>query len=268
MNWIEEKFGKKKVLIGLCHIKALPGDPMYDEKTGMNDVFESALNDVLALQNGGIDGIQFTNEFSIPYESSPASPCIVASMGTIIGRLMPYIKVPFGANIIGDTYASIALCAATQASFTRGSYHGTWATNEGLLNSECADIYRLRHNLRYDDLKLVHYVVPESSLDVAGRDPVTMLKSHYFLNKPDALGICGLVAGQKVDVNLLNSFRKEYKDAVLFAVTGVTPENVKEIMSVADAAFVGTYLKKDHKFENPVDENNVRLLVNEFNKIR
>lgn len=269
MSWINDIFHKDKAIIGLCHLKALPNDPFYNEKDGMEDVFQNALKDVIALQNGGIDGIQFTNEFSFPYLSNEkADASTVAAMAVIIGRLKPYLTVPFGANIIGDTESTIGLCAAVGASWTRGSYHGCWATNEGLLNSECYKIYRLRHNLHADDLKLIHYVVPESSKDVADRDPVTILKAHYFLNKPDALGICGLVAGQKVDVELLKRFRQAYPEAVLLAVTGINKDNIEEIMSIADAAFVGTYLKIDHIFENPIDENNVRALMNTMNKIR
>ena len=262
MNWIKSIFHNEKAVIGLCHLKALPGDPWYDDKGQMEKIFNAALADVLALQKGGIDGIQFTNEFSIPYEvTEPADPAILCSMAAIIGRLKSYLVVPFGANVIGDPFASIALCASTGAKWTRGSYHGTWATNEGLLNSSCSKIYRYRHNLRYDELKLVHYVIPESSKDVAGRDPVLSLKSHVFLNKPDALGIAGLVAGQKVDVELLSKFRKTYPNEVLFAVTGVNLENASEIMSIADAAFVGTALKEDGVFENPVSEENVRNLI-------
>ena len=71
-----------------------------------------------------------------------------------------------------------------------------------------------------------------------------------------------------MDVNLLNRFKEKYPDAVLFAVTGVNTENVAEIMSVADAAFVGTSLKKDGVFENPVDVNRVKELMEAVKKIR
>ena len=268
MSWVKDAIGRERALIGLCHFKAFPGDPYYDEIGGMEAVYEAARADVLALQEGGIDAIQFTNEFSLPYSMKTVPPVIVAAMATIIGRLKKDITVPFGANCIGDPISSISLCSAVGAKWTRGTFHGTWATNYGLSEGECSEAYRLRHNLRYDELKLVHYVVPESSLDVAGRDPVESLKAHYFLNKPDALGICGLVAGQKVDVNLLNRFKEKYPDAVLFAVTGVNTENVAEIMSVADAAFVGTSLKKDGVFENPVDVNRVKELMEAVKKIR
>lgn len=268
MSWVKEVIGTEKAVIGLCHLKALPGDPYYDEKGGMEAVYEAALQDVTALQEGGIDAIQFTNEFSIPYSMKPVPSSVVASMAVIIGRLKDKLTVPFGANCIGDAAASVSLCSAVGASFTRGTFHGTWASNYGLMEGECSDIYRLRHNLRCDQLKLVHYVVPESSMDIGGRDPVESLKAHYFLNKPDALGICGLVAGQKVDVELLGRFKKVYPDAVLFAVTGVNTANAAEIMSIAEAAFVGTSLKKDGVFENPIDAERVKELMEEVNKIR
>jgi membrane complex biogenesis BtpA family protein len=262
MTWIEDIFHKKKAVIGLCHLKALPGDPLYDPAGGMEGIYRSAKRDVEALQEGGIDGIQFTNEFSVPYDMNhPADPAALSAMAEVIGRLKDSLTVPFGCNYIGDSKATIGLCTATGAKWTRGTYYGTWATNDGLLNADCAEIYRLRHNLGNDQLKLVHYIVPESSADIGGRDPVISIKSHYFLNKPDALGICGLVAGQKIDVNVLHQFRTAYPDAVLFVTTGITPENIKEMMQDADACFVGTWLKKDHVFTNEVDVNNVRELM-------
>jgi len=51
-------------------------------------------------------------------------------------------------------------------------------------------------------------------------------------------------------------------------VTGVNTENVAEIMTVADAAFVGTSLKKDGVFENPVDANRVKALMEAVKRIR
>ena len=62
--------------------------------------------------------------------------------------------------------------------------------------------------------------------------------------------------------------REKYPDAVLFAVTGVNAENASEIMSIADAAFVGTSLKKDGVFENAVDAARVGRLMEAVRKIR
>ena len=76
-----------------------------------------------------------------------------------------------------------------------------------------------------------------------------------------------MVAGQQVDVELLSKFRESYPEAVLFAVTGVSEKNASKIMSVADAAFVGTSIKKDGIFENPVDVERVKRLMEVVNQI-
>jgi hypothetical protein len=37
-TWIENLFGTKKPIIGICHLQPLPGDPYYDKTTGMQEV--------------------------------------------------------------------------------------------------------------------------------------------------------------------------------------------------------------------------------------
>ena len=54
-------------LIHILHMQPLPGDPYYDQEGGMQKVIDMARADVLALQEGGVDGLLFTNEFSTPY---------------------------------------------------------------------------------------------------------------------------------------------------------------------------------------------------------
>ena len=61
--WIEEVFGCRKPIIGMCHLNALPGDPSFDKQGGMQEIINWARRDLLALQNGGIDAVMFSNEF-------------------------------------------------------------------------------------------------------------------------------------------------------------------------------------------------------------
>lgn len=73
MTWIKTMFGTEKAIIGLLHLKALPGDPFYEGD--MKAVIKQAETDLEALQAGGVDGILITNEFSLPYEKSVESDC-------------------------------------------------------------------------------------------------------------------------------------------------------------------------------------------------
>ena len=66
MLWTEKMFGVKKPIIAMLHIDPLPGDPLYKSGNDMDKVVEHAREDLHALQDGGVDGIIFSNEFSLP----------------------------------------------------------------------------------------------------------------------------------------------------------------------------------------------------------
>lgn len=267
MKWTEEIFGTKKAVIGLVHLQAMPGDPDYDEEGGMEKVIRMGREDVEALQEGGVDGLLFTNEYSLPYLGK-FDIATLSAMAYVLGALRPYIKVPFGLDYISDSEASIALAKASGAVFTRGVFHGAWATPEGVASVRAGDTKRMMHNLRIDDFKLVYYLIPESGTDMALRDPLDVLKSIYFLNKPDGIAIAGYVAGQKPDVNTLKKCREVYPDSVIFASTGVNIDNVNEYLEVADGAFVGTSFKKDGVFWNQIDGQRVKAFMDKVKAFR
>ena len=82
--WTQEMFGVEKPIIALLHLDALPGDPGYCGS--MDTVLEHARQDLVALQNGGVDGILFANEFSLPYQPV-ADVAVISAMAYIIGAL-------------------------------------------------------------------------------------------------------------------------------------------------------------------------------------
>ncbi|MEG1526689.1 MAG: BtpA/SgcQ family protein [Erysipelotrichaceae bacterium] len=266
-NWIKEVFNTNKAIIGLVHMQPLPGDPYYDVEGGMEKVIEMAKKDVIALQNGGADGLLFSNEFSTPYLSKVGVET-VASMAYVIGALKSVITLPYGNDCISDDMASIALASATGAIFTRGVFHGTWATSNGFCDSSGGSAVRLKHKLSIPDFKLVHYLIPESSADVGGRDAISIMKPTYFLNEPDGMAIAGMVAGQKADVSVMKKCRDAFPDATIFAATGVKIDNVQDYLGVVDGIFIGTSFKKDGLFKNGIDESRVKEFMDKVKSLR
>lgn len=265
--WLKDMFGTDKVAIGLVHLKPLPSDPLYDEKGGMDAVYEAALADLKALKYGDVDGILFTNEFSFPYQH-PANPVVVAAMATIIGRLRCELDRPYGANVISDATATIQLCAAIGGSFTRGTFSGAYSGNLGITSAQAGDYIRLRHQLGIDDLKMIHYVNPESSAPVGGLDPMVQMRNIVFGNMPDGLGVAGAVAGATADMSLLEQVRAENPDMVLFATTGVKEETIEQTYALADAAFIASSFKVDRVFENPIDPQRVKSFMDKLKAYR
>lgn len=117
--WTQEMFGVEKPIIALLHLDALPGDPGYCGS--MDTVLEHARQDLVALQNGGVDGILFANEFSLPYQPV-ADVAVISAMAYIIGALRPLIRVPYGVNVVKNPIATIDLAAATGARFARSCF--------------------------------------------------------------------------------------------------------------------------------------------------
>ena len=56
MAWINELFHVEKPIIAMLHLDALPGDPAWRRGNSMEMVVAHARADLLALQEGGVDG--------------------------------------------------------------------------------------------------------------------------------------------------------------------------------------------------------------------
>ena len=266
-HWIEELFGTTKPIIAMCHLNPLPGDPGYDPKTGMKEVIKWARKDFLALQNGGVDSVMFSNEFSLPYLTA-VKPVTVAAMGRVIGELMPEIRIPFGVNVLWDPKRSLDLAVATGAKFVREIFSGVYASDFGLWNTNTGESVRHQHAIRAEDVKLLFNIVPEAAVYLGGRDIIQIAKSTVFNHRPDGLCVSGLTAGVETDTSVLKKVKKAVPDTVVFANTGVKTDNVSEQLALSDGAIVGTTFKFDGKFENHVDQDRVTEFMDEVKRIR
>ena len=86
IQWLESVYGSAKPIVAMCHLDALPGDPSYDRAKGMGYVIDRAYENLRALQDGGVDAVMFSNEFSLPYLTK-TDPITAIAMARIIGEL-------------------------------------------------------------------------------------------------------------------------------------------------------------------------------------
>lgn len=265
--WIRETFHTEKPIIAMCHLQALPGDPYYDTAAGMKGVIEAARRELHNLQDGGVDAIMFSNEFSLPYLTKVKTET-TASMARIIGELMHEIKVPFGVNVLWDPIASIDLAAATGALFIREIISGVYASDFGLWNTNVGATVRHKMEVGRSDLKMLFNIVPEAAKYLSDRDIGEIAKSTVFNNRPDALCVSGLTAGTETDSQILLKVKSVVPDTVVFCNTGCRIDNIERQLSYADGAVVGTTFKIDGKFENPTDKNRVKAFMDKVKEFR
>ena len=154
MLWTEKMFGVKKPIIAMLHIDPLPGDPLYKSENDMDKVVEHAREDLHALQDGGVDGIIFSNEFSLPYQRN-MDMVTPAAMAYVIGNLRSEIKVPYGVDAISDGRACLELAAAVKAQFVRGTFCGVYVGDGGLYNNDFSSLLRRKAALPLEDLNIL-----------------------------------------------------------------------------------------------------------------
>ncbi len=268
MNWMEELFQVKKPIIAMCHLQPMPGDPYYDKAKGIDYVLECARKDLHALQNGGVDGIMFSNEFSLPYLTK-VEPVTVASMAYIIGSLRSEITVPYGVNCLWDPIASLDLCVAVKGRFIREIISGVYASDFGLWNTNVGQTVRHQRAIGADDVKLLFNIVPEAAKYLADRPIEEIARSTEFNNRPDAICVSGLTAGAETDTQVLSRVKAAVRRTPILCNTGCNKGNIVRQLTHSDGAVCATTFKFDGVFENAVDERRVREfmdVVKEFRK--
>lgn len=265
MSWLKDVFGTEKPIIGLLHLQALPGDPFYDST--MDEVIERARQDLRALQRGGIDGVLITNEFSLPYEKK-VSGVTMAAMARVVGALKEEFEVPYGTEVIYDADATIEMCAATDAVFTRCVFTGAYAGDLGLVDRDIAKTLRLRKALGRSDLKMVYFVNSEGEVYLNDRDEAEITKTMLFNCHPEALVVAGGMAGSSPENNLLSKVKGAAGDVPVFCGTGCRLENVEQILKISDGAFVGTTFKRDGTFTEAIEEARVKVFMDKVKEIR
>jgi membrane complex biogenesis BtpA family protein len=258
---------KKKAVIAMAHLGALPGSPLYDERGGMAKLVDDAAADIEKLQAGGVDAIMFGNENDRPYKlEAPASG--IAAMTAVVATLKPMLKVPFGVNYLWDPAASVAIAVATGASFVREIFTGVFASDMGIWAPDCATPARLRRDLGRPDLKMLFNINAEFAYSLDGRPIELRARSAVFSSLADAILVSGPITGQPAAEGDLRKVTETVKDVPVFANTGVNIDNVRTVLSMADGCVIGTHFKRDGNTWNPVEQARVERFMQVVEQIR
>ena len=260
-------FGNKRNrVIAMAHIGALPGSPLFDTKGGVQKLIDDVAKDIDALQAGGVHAIMFGNENDRPYRfRAPVES--VAAMTSIVTALKPQLNVPFGVNFLWDPLASVAIAAATGASFAREIFTGLFASDMGLWQPCAADALKLRTELGRPDLKLLFNINAEFA-DTLDRRPIELrARSAVFSSLADAILVSGPITGQPAEMSDLRKVAETVRDVPVLANTGVNIDNVAEVMSHAAGVVIGTHFKLDGITWNAVDPARVRRFMDRVEQL-
>ncbi len=242
-------FGASKPVIGMVHLGALPGSPLYDADL---DLVAAARTELLALQDAGFDAVMFGNENDRPYEFK-VDTASTATMAAIIGELKPEITVPFGVNVLWDPMASVALGVATGAHFVREIFTGVYASDMGSWTTDAGQAMRYRNRLGRSDMAMMYNISAEFAYSLDQRSLPDRARSAVFSSIPDAVLVSGQITGEAAAMSDLSAVKAALPDTPVLANTGIRHDTVAEVLGIADGCIVGSSLKYDGHTWNAID---------------
>jgi membrane complex biogenesis BtpA family protein len=245
-------FGAGKPVIGMVHFGALPGSPLYDPERGLAGLLDGASKDFQALKQAGFDAVMFGNENDRPYQFD-VDRASLATMAFAIGRMGDLGRIPFGVDLLWDPMSTIALAAATGASFVREIFTGAYASDMGPWTPDAGAAMRYRDRLHRSDLPLLFNVSAEFAWSLDRRSLPDRARSAVFSSIPDAILVSGQITGEPASLGDLEAVKEVLPDTPVLANTGVRHATVADVLRVADGCIVGSSLKVDGHTWNPVD---------------
>ena len=261
-NWLTALTNAPKPIIGMVHLPALPGSPLYAAAGGMDAVRDWVKRDLHALQAGGIHAVMFCNENDRPYQLD-ADPASVAGVADVVAACRAELSVPFGVDVLWDPKATIAVAAATGASFAREIFAGAFAGDFGLWTRTAGDAFRYRRALNAEHVRLLFNINAEFAAPIAPRPIADLARSVVFSSSPDAVCVSGGITSQAVAASDLEQVAAAIggRGVPILINTGFRAELAAAQLALADGAVVGSSLKEDGITWNRVDPARVRTLM-------
>ncbi|WP_254537546.1 BtpA/SgcQ family protein [Halomarina litorea] len=250
------------LLVGMVHLPTLPGAPGYEgSRTGLRD---RAVADARALESGGMDALLVENFGDAPFYPDDVPDHTVAEMTAVVGAVRDAVSLPVGVNVLrNDARAALSVAAATGGAMVRVNVHaGARVTDQGVVEGRAHETMRLRDRLDCDVSVLADVAVKHSS-PLGEENVESETRDVVERGHADAVVVSGRGTAEPTNADRLSRVARVAAelDVPVLAGSGVTPETVWEVLSVADGAIVGSALKEGGAPTNPVDEARVRALV-------
>ncbi len=272
MNRLNNIFDKPKPIIGMVHLRPLPGSPLYDpQKMGMDQILDIAVQEAKLLEQAGVDGVQVENMWDIPYlPGNQISHETTAALAVGVYEVARNVDIPVGAECHMNA-ADIALsCAvAGSAKWVRVfEWCNAFISQSGYIEAIGGKLARLRSHLKAEDIAFLcdvnvkhgsHYIihdrsVKEQAMDIEAQDG-------------DAVIVTGFDTGVPPTVERV----EECKSAVslpIYLGSGVNTDNAYSLLKSADGAIVGSWFKEGGNWKNPVNLERTKEFMAEVERLR
>ncbi|HEV2826247.1 MAG TPA: BtpA/SgcQ family protein [Pyrinomonadaceae bacterium] len=260
---IDSLFGVPRALIGVVHLHALPGTPKG--KLDITAITSIAVEDARQYEEAGFHGVMIENTHDRPYLKANIGPEITAAMAVIGAEVRRATSLPLGVQVLaGANSSALAVALTCAASFVRvEGYVFAHVADEGLIEASAGALLRYRRAIGADHIRVFADVKKKHSAHALTTDidiAETAKAAEFFL--VDGVIVTGVATGQPAEPDEVNSVARAVSVPTIIG-SGITSENLARY-GAADAFIVGSSIKQDGLWSNPIDPDRARALVRAF----
>ncbi len=257
----------------MVHVGALPGSPFA--ALPIADLARQAAAEAKVLADAGFDALIIENMHDAPYvhgSPTPHGPEITSAMtrvGLAVRDAAP--NLPLGIQILsGGNREALAVALAIGGTFIRcENFVFSHVADEGLLaQAEAGPLLRYRRSIGAQHIKVFCDIKKKHASHALTADLsiAEAIEGAEFFGA-DGVIITGTATGKPTSLADLAQARAATKLPLLVG-SGVNPGELAPLFQHADALIVGSWIKVDGSWKNPVDPRRAAELVKEANRIR
>ena len=257
---------EKKFLLGVVHLRPLPGSPRYTGES-LDALAAAARADAEAILSSGFDGYIVENFGDAPFFKGAVPPHVLTLMTRIVLSLPRDGKI-VGVNVLrNDARGALAVSAACGLQLIRVNVHaGAMVTDQGIIEGRAALTLRERRCIApklaiFADIDVKHATPLGTGFDLAEAAKETARRGLA-----DALIVTGRATGSPASLADVRTARDAVPGVPIFVGSGVTRDSVREILRAAHGVIIGTALKLGENVEAPVDPARARDIAVEARK--
>lgn len=256
--------GRDRAIVAMIHLPALPGSPRSSMTA--REIASHAAAEARTLASAGFDAILIENMHDAPYLMRDIGPETVAAFTRAACEIRAAVSVPLGVQILaGANRAALSVALAAECAFIRAEgFVFAGVADEGLLaEADAGPLLRYRRALGpvADKIAVFADIKKKHTANAITAD--TTLAEHAHAAEffgADGVIVTGTATGVATPVADLAAARKACGMPVL-AGSGVTAASVREVLSVAHAAIVGSDIKAGGAWWNPLDHARIDAFV-------
>lgn len=254
--------GLEHALIGMIHLPALPGTPR--SQCPVDQIAAHAAGEAKQLADAGFDAVLVENMHDAPYLLREVGPEITAAVTACVVAVRAAVRVPVGVQILaGANRAALAAAHAGGGAFMRAEgFIFSAVADEGLITeADAGALLRERRRIGAEGVLIAADIQKKHSSHALTHD--LDLAAHARAAEfcgADAIVITGSETGRPTSMADLKAAQGATRLPLLVG-SGATAESLPRLFECATAVIVGTALKRDGHWANPLDPARVDAMV-------